>query len=404
MNASSEFDVAVVGAGPAGTTAACLLQRAGHRVVLIDRCTFPREKLCGGCLSKKTLGIIRRIYGDTRESLLEKGVIDYISGDYTIYLNNDEICAGVTDDPFCFVKRERYDSYLLGIARDAGVDVIEGQEVISINPDNNTLLTSSGRELRAEYIVGADGVHSRVRKYFPESHFRKEDWHQNLAMALEIRVRREGLRELADAGECPSFLNENLRASHVFIDTARWGYDWIFPNTDEIIIGICGLEQRNEKSLTDEFQEFLSRLGLTEASSGISGYPLPYGNYLRDPVYRNLILIGDAGGFADPILGEGLYFAHRTAEFAASAIHRSLTCGEDPGKIYRELLERYMLSEMDHEMRIRDVIFTAHERHLRMLVKILLSSMSRYFIEAVHGERSFGFFRRIYENGSSVDL
>jgi len=77
------YDVIIVGGGPAGTTAAYLLDKKGYEVLIIDKKKFPRNKLCGGLLTKKTLNILSDIYNFNVKDLKKDKVINYIS-DYTV--------------------------------------------------------------------------------------------------------------------------------------------------------------------------------------------------------------------------------------------------------------------------------------------------------------------------------
>ncbi|MCC7565692.1 MAG: geranylgeranyl reductase family protein [Methanomicrobiaceae archaeon] len=395
MEGGSSYDVVIVGGGPAGAAAGCLLGGGGHRVLIIDRATFPRDKVCAGCLTRKTIRLLERIFGTPVEALRDAGAVDCAGTGYRLYLNKDLVLQGSPEEPFYFVRRERYDHLLLKRAEDAGAVVLQGDAVISLDMDKNEVVTASGRRIGSRFVIGADGVGSMVRGHFPPGCFDREEWRRNTAIALEIFIGRDELR-LADAENgTPLHLDGQTYTPMVFLGDIFPGYGWLFPNSDRIVVGVCGIPQPGSSSLAETFRAFLSGIGLTAfADRRPVGHRLPYGSFLWTPVYRNLFLTGDAGGFADPLLGEGIFYAHRTAELAAFAVHRELAGSGDAAEIYVALLGRHVYPELDCARRLRDAVLSGLKIPLRFPVAPFVRMIGPHLAEAVHGDRSFRWFRR----------
>ncbi|KPK02533.1 MAG: hypothetical protein AMK71_01925 [Nitrospira bacterium SG8_35_4] len=245
MSGTDKYDVIVAGAGPAGSTAGFILSRAGLKVLLIDKNRFPREKICGGIITYKTVRLLERIFGLTVKSLTEKGLINYEADSYEVRSKNSVIAHGRHSIPFRFVDRERYDDFLLGMARESGAEVIEGERIASLDVLRSAVTTASGLRFAARAVIGADGVNSRVRRSFPSDLFGRENWKENLAAAHEILVSRE-------------VLAHQVNYPVLYYDFIEFGYAWIFPNREKVIIGMCGLKSRNSKNILAAFREFLS--------------------------------------------------------------------------------------------------------------------------------------------------
>ena len=115
-----DYDVVVVGGGPAGSTAAYLLGGFGHRVALLEKQRYPRDKVCGGCLSQKSVRFLDRVFSAPVPALRQEGLIDFTGTAYALYIGSNRALAGDLAEPFYFTRRERYDAYLSRRAAEAG--------------------------------------------------------------------------------------------------------------------------------------------------------------------------------------------------------------------------------------------------------------------------------------------
>ncbi len=372
-------DVVIAGAGPAGSTAALTLARRGFDVLLMDKASFPRSKLCGGLLTWKTIRLLERIHGSTPTVLTESGAVDTVTDGYSVCHRGHPLALGRFAYPFHLIRRSAFDNHLLNLARMSGAQVIQDCNVSHCSPDG-TLCTNRGH-FRGRFVIGADGVNSTIRKCFGLS---RERWMRNLATAVEITAPQEAIPHATDRPEL-----------HAGILPA--GYGWVFPSRHGVILGLCGL-RRHAENFRHAFADFLSILGVTDprgliCSHPLHGHPIPYGNALQNPTHGNILLAGDAGGYADPLLGERIFYALLTGWYAGEAVAEALERGFHPGPAYRERIRGFVLPEMRGANRLRWLLYG--------LNMINPTNLGRYFrmrgnvlAEMVHGIRSYDWCRR----------
>ena len=154
--------------------------------------------------------------------------------------------------------------------------------------------------------------------------------------------------------------------------------------------------KQNRGKFRAAFNDFISQTKLDpKLFSKIHGVTSPFGNYKIKHVYENIILIGDAGGFLDPMFGEGIFYAHRTAQFAAYSIIQNLNHGTDIEAIYERLLRSEIYPEMDIAFMIKRFAFSTPVRHTNFFIlRVLLRSFEKLLFEVINGVRSFKFFRK----------
>ena len=386
LRTSTHFDIIIAGGGPAGSTAAYLLSKAGLNVLIIDKSKFPRKKLCGGLITYSTVKLLERVFDVTVDTLNQHDIIEYESDHYELYGKKRLITERSFEIPFRFIDREMYDNYLLQKAQQTGASLVEGDGVTSIDISKSSIKTRGGWDFTADVIIGADGINSRVRRSFPVDLFGREDWTENVASAHEVIISRDSVKKQID--------HPVLYFGHV-----HHGYAWVFPNRDTVTAGICGLKQKTEKSMLSIFREFLNEKDLSDTGDErINSYVLPYGCYLPYPAFRNMVIVGDAAGFADPLLGEGIYYAQRSAELAAQAV---LTLIEENKMFdqmehyYVPLIKQHLLTEFEYAGRIRKAIFGYFSPIDFYLLGKIMNFYGDKLIEAIHGIRSYKWMKKI---------
>ena len=378
---SAIHDVVIIGAGPAGSTAAQVLAQKGIPVLLLDKAEFPRDKLCAGLLTWKAVDVLERVYGDTPEGLLASGVFNAASSGYNIRFRNHVIAAGEMFYPFYFTKRRDFDKHLLDRAVRAGVVVRTGQAVTAVDPDSGHITLSGGETLTARHIIGADGVASVVRR---ACRFDGAAWKLGMGGAMEFYLDR-------DDPLLSGAVHEDLRAPYpsVYAGFLRAGYGWVFPHQKTLAIGIGGHSLRHGKEFRHKFKEFLAFLGLPpELADTARGHGLPYGNYLKTPWRGRALLAGDAAGLVETLFGEGIYYALRSGELTGEAVAAALTRGADPMAVYRKGLNRDILPELVWSRRLRRVLYASQSWGFMPLLCFVRGG-GRLLGEMVHGVRSY---------------
>ena len=282
-----EYDVAVVGAGPAGSSAARVAAAAGARVVVLDRAAFPRYKTCGGGLIGPSLAALPGP-PPARASITRVSLS--LSGARRRTRTADEPCLQL-------VTRAELDAWLLSEAEAAGAEVRVPCRVLSLAGD--VVQTDAG-PLRASVVIAADGTSSRLAR---EVGVRLA--HVDLGLELELDA---GAR----AGEW---------ADRVHLD---WGpipgsYAWVFPKGDTLTVGV--IAARGAGDATRRYlREFVGWVGLGHQRVVHDSGHLTRCRTPDSPLGRGRVLLaGDAAGLLEPWTREGISFATRSGALAGAA-------------------------------------------------------------------------------------
>ena len=273
--------VLIIGAGPAGSTCGLLLKQRNIDCILVDRATFPRDKICGGGLTPRSYKLLSRLLPDFE--------YDYNSVlRLKLSIEGEQVLDFTMAEEIRIVKRKTFDAQLLERYQEAGGtfinDVLTG---IEENGQQIIVTLKSGRQIVCEYLVGADGANSRVRKYLNPKASHGILWMEQYGPKTEDAI----------VG--------NLSRSY------QKGYYYSFPNESYDVQGFG-----NYTTTPESFRKVLRDMGCPDEKPLGAYIPLS----IEYPLRKNIILIGDAGGFANRLTYEGIYYAFLTANHAAMAI------------------------------------------------------------------------------------
>jgi geranylgeranyl reductase family protein len=305
-------EVAVVGAGPAGAWAACVLARRGARVTIFDP-SHPREKPCGGGVTGRALTLVADAVhaADWPSSVIRSARFTDSSRRQSAVVALDDRGPG-PDSALVVASRAAFDAALLAAAEQAGAHLVRSRVCeIALTAGAVRIETAAGSR-HADFLIGADGANSLVRRRVLTA-FRRDQ----LSIATGFFAHGVTSREIV-----------------VELLSDPPGYIWSFPRPDHLAIGICGQADAGvtAAALRAKASAWITATGIAGGARLESyAWPIPSlsaRDYERlDVAGSRWCLAGDAAGLVDPITREGIYFALASGQWAADALLTSDASG-----------------------------------------------------------------------------
>lgn len=359
------YEVIVVGSGPAGAVVSYELAQQGVKVLLIEKSKLPRYKPCGGGITNKTLKALPIGIQPTIEVKSEGGIFSY--GGKQLF--KTEIQKTVA----WLVMRDRFDYYLVQKAIQAGAQLIDSTGVLNVDQkDKDVKIFTNKGQYHCQILVGADGVNSVIARSLNLLANRET----GIAIEAEVSVPAENLSQQGafatfDFGALPN------------------GYGWIFPKKDHLSIGVFYAKKGKLPSIKEYLHQFIEDHDVLAKHEllNIRGHRIPLGGHTGLLHTQRAVLIGDAANLADPWLGEGIYYAVSSARIAANVILKSLDNDLSKLQEYSNIIFRNIGSQFDQARRLAKLTY----KFPKLCSKLLQHSpdLQEIIFGTVRGDYSF---------------
>ena len=308
------FDVIIVGAGPAGLKCAETLGNSKYRVLLLEKNSEVGPKVCAGGLTGKDIEYLN----------LPQNLIDFQCNEINVHVNNSKFKIKNKDNFLYTVDRKNLGQWQL--KKLEGFKNIEVRTKLRVTKIEKNFIIVNDKKISYRFLVGADGSSSIVRRYLGIKS-------KNVDVAIQYIIPTKKYKKFE------VFFNSRLFSA--------W-YAWIFPHKNYVSVG-CGCNPKilPPKDLTRNFNEWLEKNRIDISNAKYEAFILNY-DY-QGYQFKNIFLVGDAGGFASGLTGEGIY--------------QALVSGEEVGKIL--LNNNYKSKKIDELLKTKK----KHNRLMNFLIR-----------------------------------
>ena len=335
-----KYDVVVVGAGPAGSTAAKFLAEKGVKTLLVDRERFPRWKPCAG-------GLCPHVESVSPKGLFSQtGLVKSMCRSYTTFSPSKRFhWEYLSETPvFYNVDRKEFDQWLMQHALDAGAVFLDNTRItkVRVSPSEAVVETKGGETLNCEAVVGAGGVNCPVAGFLRRKKGVEGVWRRNIGVSIveELRVDERFIEDV---------YGEKKKALVYLKHEGLTGYAWVFSKKNTVNVGFAGfhseVKKKSIKKMFHGFLLYLKKQGFLpkEAESkGMKGALLPYRGPVDETYMDRILLVGDAAGFVSPLTGEGIYYAMDSGKMAAETLVSSFETNRFSSKTLGEYQRMWM--------------------------------------------------------------
>lgn len=295
------FDCIIVGAGPAGSSSAYHLAKKGYSVLVLDKTNFPRDKSCGGGVSPAIAEWFDFDFSPVVQNHVSQVKYTFKMGDPA-----EVELKGVT--PMWMVQRREFDNLIIEQATAKGAEFKSGVEVQGAKLEGDTWqVTSSDGQFEGKYLIAADGANSHMAKLlgFAPSQ-------STVSASLQV----------------PGEVSDRRKATAFFdFGSLKNGFMWCFPKAEGYSFSAAYV--RNPKGKADELKKQLYKyaelFNLNPSQGEYQEHPLNLWQ-ANSPLHSDrALLVGEAAGMVDPLIGEGIRPALYTGVQAATAISNAIS-------------------------------------------------------------------------------
>jgi len=299
------YDLVIVGGGPAGSSAGRLAGELDLKTLLLEKETFPRYKACAGGLSN----LARSYLNFTIPSRIAEREIFGVKVQFADKRKEQAIELQKDYRVATLVSRNIFDDFLLEKARETGIDIITGERVINCEEKSNRVeVFTADNHYQAKYVIIAEGARGNLKRLVRKK-AKKEQ--RGICLVTEIPEKNE-------------VIDSSLsRAVNIHFGLIPRGYGWIFPHDNYYSVGLAGLAG-STPDLKGIMKTFLRENGF-KGEYQLKGHLIPAGGIKRKLHSERIMLAGDAAGFVDSLIGEGIAYAIRSGQLAAAAVQEILS-------------------------------------------------------------------------------
>ena len=316
MQSNNVYDVIIVGAGPAGCAAALALKNAGLHIAIVDKHTFPRDKVCGDAIPGRAIKWLKDI-----DPLFKNELASFnkkiLTKQTVCFYNNKQVDFNWKEEAYTSTRMD-FDDFLFSIVKNkTTIDIIENTEIKEIFKEENGFTISSRNNATAfktKMIIGADGTNGVTAKKL--TGFEMDRKHH----VASVRAYYKDLVDV-EASRCEIYFDKKYLP----------GYFWIFPVTDGIAnVGFGMLSEdvvQKNINIKKAFYDFIERSNVLQRKfkqanieGTLQGCGLPLGSRWINMSGNNFILTGDAASLVDPVSGAGIGNAVLSGKLAAEQV------------------------------------------------------------------------------------
>jgi len=377
-----KFDAIIIGAGPSGACIGKILSDGGLKVLIVDDKKFPRSKPCGELVTQKSANLIKNTFGYN----LENSIYSAHSCDSAIYYKTKKLSCSKSKYMTHYVDRKKFDLKLIESSISAGCSFRDNCKVVKLYPSDNTIVFKGGEKISSSIIIGADGAFSITAKTL----FGKiKKYKKNTAIGFSAKIPIEEIKK-------EYFDKSFIERPNIFFGFANWGYGWVFPNENYVNVGLAGKISVNSK-IKETYVLFLKSLRVdTKNIAAAKAHIIPFGSKRIRLGKNNIVLIGDAAGFVEPVTGEGIYYALESAKLCAEAILKN----KDFKKLYADyklLCKGKIIKHLYQGYAARYLLYSSILQPLAMRKLSKGEKWSKGFTDILSGETDYlGYFKKIF--------